>query len=115
MRFFLWCRACALKGVTHTLHRLAHPSGSVPALEHFARFELVHGAAVRALALAIVAHVDIDAGVAVPQLHVGHGVGAVKIACGVQVVGGQFNGGRGGGHGDGLFRSNQSNLWDREG
>lgn len=69
----------------------------MPALEHLARLELVHRAAVGALALAVVAHIDIDARVAVPQFHVGFGVGAVEIACGVEVVGGQLDG-SGGGH-----------------
>lgn len=70
----------------------------VPALEHFTGLELVHHAAVGALAFAVVADVDVDAWVVVPQLHVGLGVGAVNVACGVEVVGGQFYGG-GGAHG----------------
>lgn len=98
MRFLrsVVCRAVSCR--EPALQRVARDTDpSMPTLEHFTGFELVHRAAVGALALAVVAHIDIDARVAVPQFHVGFGVGAVEIACGVEVVGGQLDG-SGGGH-----------------
>ena len=60
--------------------------------EVFAGFELVDGSAVRALGLAGAGHVQVDLGVAVPDLHVGLGAGAVDAALGIEVFGQQFNG-----------------------
>ena len=65
----------------------------MPTSEHLARLELVRCPAIRALALAMVGHIDIDLGVAVPQLHVGLGAGAVNAALRIQVLGSQFNDG----------------------
>ena len=62
----------------------------MPARKHLALFEAVHGAAIGALGLAGVGHVQVDLGVAVPQLHVGLGAGAVDAALGIQVLGSQF-------------------------
>lgn len=66
---------------------------SVAAAKMFARFELVHRAAVRALGFAVTAHVQVHLGVAVPQLHVSFGAGAEHAALVVQVLGEEFNGG----------------------
>ena len=67
----------------------------MPARKHLALFQAVGGAAVRALGLAGVGHVQVNLGVAVPQLHVGLGAGAVDAALGIQVLGSQFyNGSR---------------------
>lgn len=71
----------------------------MPTRKHFPRLELEGVTAVRALAFAVVRHIDVYLGVAVPQLHVCLGAGAVHAALGVQVFGGQFNDGRSA-HGD---------------
>lgn len=65
----------------------------MPPGKHFSSLELVHRTAIGALALAMVGHIDIDLGVAVPQLHVGLGAGAVNAALRIQVLGSQFNDG----------------------
>src|SRR5574343_1499310 len=62
-----------------------------------ARFESVHGPAVGTTGFAGLGHVQVDLGVAVPEFHVGQGAGAVHAAVGVEVLGGQFDGGVGGG------------------
>lgn len=59
----------------------------------FAGLELVHGAAVGALGLAGARHVQINAGVVVPQLHVSLGAGAGDAALVVEVDGQQLDGG----------------------
>ena len=64
---------------------------SVVVPHHFACFQLVEGAAIRALGLAGFGHVQVHLGVAVPNLHVGLGAGAKHAALGVQVGGQQFN------------------------
>lgn len=66
----------------------------MPACKHLARFELVHRAAIGALAFTMVPHVDVHLGVGVPQLHVSLGAGAVHAALLVQVFGSQFDNGR---------------------
>ena len=67
----------------------------MPASKHFALFQTVGGAAVGALGLAGVGHIQVDLGVAAPQLHVGLGAGTVDAALGIQFFGGQFyNGSR---------------------
>ena len=65
----------------------------MPARKHFARLQAVHGAAVGALGFAGLGDIQIDLGVAVPQLHVGLGAGAEHASLGVQVFGGQFDDG----------------------
>ena len=65
----------------------------MPARKHFARLQAVHGAAVRALAFAVVGHIEVHPGMAVPELHVRLGVGAEHAALGVQVFGQEFNNG----------------------
>ena len=63
----------------------------VATTEVLALFEPVHGAAIGALRLAGARHVQVDARVAVPQLHAGAGAGAEHLAVGVQVPGQQFD------------------------
>ena len=65
----------------------------MPTGKHFAGLELVDRTAVRALAFAIMGHINVDLGVAVPQLHIGLGAGAVNPALLVQVLGSQFDDG----------------------
>src|SRR5258708_24800353 len=65
----------------------------MPACEDFAGFQAVQRAAVGALGFAGVGHVQVDLGMAVPQLHVGLGAGAEHAALGVEVLGRQFDGG----------------------
>ena len=67
--------------------------GSMPATHHFAGLEPVHRATVRAAALAVVGHIDEDARMVVPQLHVRLGAGAVHTAIAVEVLGAQFDDG----------------------
>ena len=47
---------------------------------HFARFELVFGAAIRALGVAFAGHIQVNLGVRVPDLHVGFGAWAKDAA-----------------------------------
>jgi hypothetical protein len=63
---------------------------SVGATHMLTRLELVDRAAVRALGVAIAAHIQIHLGVVVPELHVGFGAGAKDTALGVQVFGQKF-------------------------
>lgn len=56
------------------------------------RLELVHRPAIRALGFASFAHVQVDLGMGVPELHLGLGAGTEHAALGVQVFGQQFNG-----------------------
>ena len=67
----------------------------MPTGKHFPGLELVDRAAIGALAFAVVGHIDIDLGVAIPQLHVCLGAGAVDAALLVQVFGSQFDDGSG--------------------
>ena len=66
---------------------------SMPAGKHLARLQAVNGAAVGTLGFAGLGDIQIDLGVAVPQLHVGFGAGAEHASLGVQVFGGQFDDG----------------------
>jgi hypothetical protein len=59
--------------------------------EMFAVLQLVHGAAVGALGLTGVGHVQVDLGVAVPDFHIGQRVGAIDATLMVQVFGEEFN------------------------
>lgn len=72
------------------MQSIGQGKGSVPTRKHLALFQAISGAAVRALGLAGMGHVQIDLGVVVPQLHVGLGAGAVDTALGIQVLGSQF-------------------------
>lgn len=65
----------------------------MPASKHLAGLQAVDGAAVRALGFAGLGHIQIDLGVAVPQLHIGLGAGAEHTTLGVQVFGSQFDDG----------------------
>ena len=47
---------------------------------HFARLELVFGAAIRALGMAFSGHIQVHLGVRVPDLHVGFGAWAKDAA-----------------------------------
>ena len=60
-------------------------------VEMLASFELVHRAAIRALALASIGHVQIDLRVTVPKFHICLGAGAVHAALRVQIFGQEFN------------------------
>src|SRR5438045_1967766 len=64
---------------------------SVVTAEMLAGFQLVHGAAVRALGFAGARDVEIDARMVVPQLHAGRGARAEHAAAGVQVLREQFD------------------------
>src|SRR5262245_13636863 len=68
-----------------------HVSPSVMASEVLAFLELVHRAAVRAFGLARAGDVQVDARMAVPQLHAGSRAGAEHAAVGVEVAGEQFD------------------------
>lgn len=57
----------------------------------FAGLELVHGAAVGALGFTRARHVQIDAGMVVPQRHVGLGAGAGDAALVIEVAGQQLD------------------------
>lgn len=63
------------------------------ARKHLASLQTVGCAAVRALGFAGLGHVQIDLGVAVPQLHIGLGAGAEHATLGIEVFGGQFDDG----------------------
>ena len=65
----------------------------MPARKHFARLQAVHGAAVGALGFAGLGDIQIDLGVAVPQLHIGLGAGAEHATLGIEVLGSQFDDG----------------------
>lgn len=56
-----------------------------------ARFQLIHGAAIRAFGFAGAGHVQVNLGVAVPDRHVGLGAGAEHAALRIEVFGQQFN------------------------
>jgi hypothetical protein len=58
----------------------------------FAGFEFVHSAAIRALGFTGAGHIQVDLGMAVPELHVGFGAGAKHAALTVEVAGQEFNG-----------------------
>ena len=58
---------------------------------HFARFEFVFCAAVRALGVAFSGHIQVNLGVRVPDLHVGFGAWAKDATLWVQVFGEKFN------------------------
>jgi hypothetical protein len=53
----------------------------------FAGFEFVHRAAIRALGFTLAGHIQVNLGVAVPQLHIGFGAGAKHAAVTIQVAG----------------------------
>ncbi len=57
-----------------------------------ASFELVFCAAIGALGVTMLAHVEENARVAAPQLHAGLFAGAEDAALGVQIFGGEFDG-----------------------
>ena len=63
----------------------------MPARKHLARLQAVDRAAVRALGFASLGDVQIDLGVAVPQLHIGLGAGAEHATLGIEVLGSQFD------------------------
>ena len=65
---------------------------SVVGAEMLAVLELVDGPAIGALGLAALGHVQVDLGVAVPDLHVGQRAGTIHAALSIQVFGQQFNG-----------------------
>ena len=54
--------------------------------------ELIDGAAIRALGLSAVRHIQVHLGVGVPGFHVRQGAGAVHAALGVEVFGQQGDG-----------------------
>ena len=56
-----------------------------------ARFELVRGAAIRALGVTGARHIQKHLGVAVPNLHISQGAGAIHTTMTVKVGGQQFN------------------------
>ena len=64
---------------------------SVAVTDCFARFQLVHRAAVGTLGMAFAGHVQVDLGVRVPNFHVSFGAGAKDTALWVQVFGQKFN------------------------
>jgi len=64
---------------------------SVAVADSFARFELVHRTAIRALGMAFAGHVQIHLGVRIPNFHVSFGAGAKDTALRVQVFGQEFN------------------------
>lgn len=66
---------------------------SMSAGKHLTGLEAVGRAAIRAFGVASLGHVQIDLGVAVPQLHVGLGAGAEHATLCVEVFGGQFDDG----------------------
>ena len=61
------------------------------ARKHLARLQAVNGAAVGALGFAGLGDIQIDLGVAVPQLHVGFGAGAVNATLRVEIRGQQLD------------------------
>lgn len=63
------------------------------ARKHLASLQTVGCAAVRALGFAGLGHIQIDLGVAVPQLHIGLGARAEHATLGIEVFGGQFDDG----------------------
>ena len=65
----------------------------MPASKHLARLQAIRCAAVGALGFARLGDIQIDLGVAVPQLHIGLGVGAEHAALGIEVLGSQFDNG----------------------
>ena len=65
----------------------------MPARKHLTRLQAVGGPAVGALGFASLGNVQVDLGVAVPQLHIGLGAGAEHAALGVEVLGSQFDNG----------------------
>ena len=65
----------------------------MPASKHLTSLQAVNGTAVGALGFTGLGDVQVDLGVAVPQLHIGLGAGAEYASLGVQVFGGQFDGG----------------------
>jgi hypothetical protein len=58
----------------------------------FAGFELELGAAIRALGLTCARHIQIDLGMAIPQLHVCFVARAKNAAMTIEVFGQEFNG-----------------------
>ena len=67
----------------------------MPTSKNLTCLELIDRSAVRALAFAVVTHIDIHLGVVVPKLHIRLGAGAVNTALLVQVFGSQFDDGSG--------------------
>ena len=65
----------------------------MPASKHLACLQAIRCTAVGALGFARLGDVQIDLGVAVPQLHIGLGAGAEHAALGVEVLGSQFDNG----------------------
>lgn len=72
---------------------------SVAACKRFTSLEAIDRAAVGTFTFAVVPYVDVNAGVVVPQLHVGAGIRAKDTASGVEVAGAQFDNGGVGAHG----------------
>ena len=58
---------------------------------HFARFEFVFCAAVRALGVAFSGHIQVNLGMGIPNFHVSFGAGAKDTTLWVQVFGQKFN------------------------
>ena len=65
----------------------------MPASKHLASLEAIAGAAVWALGFAGLGHIQINLGMAVPQLHIGLGAGAEHATLGIEVLGSQFDDG----------------------
>lgn len=65
----------------------------MPASKHLTSLQAVGGAAVGALGFAGLGNVQVDLGVAVPELHAGLGAGAIHAALEVEILGQQFNDG----------------------
>ena len=63
------------------------------ASKHLASLEAIAGSAIRALGFAGLGHIQIDLGMAVPQLHIGLGAGAEHATLGIEVLGSQFDDG----------------------
>ena len=78
------CAACC------NWHQPIHRS--VASVHMLSGLQPVHRAAIGALALAGVGHIQVHLGVAVPQLHAGLGAGAEDAALGIQVFGQEFYG-----------------------
>lgn len=65
----------------------------MPNSKHLTRLQTVGGAAIGALGFASLGHIQIDLGVAVPQLHVCLGARAEHATLSIQIFGGQFDDG----------------------
>ena len=65
----------------------------MPASKHLASLEAIAGAAIWALGFTSLGDIQIDLGVAVPQLHISLGAGAEHATLGIEVLGSQFDDG----------------------